>query len=72
MSSDEKHYDEKHGVPGVPYDEKADAVVSGVPAEEEDLETTHIGEHGIRRDLVSEHARVRPGPTQTQTHADAR
>lgn len=52
MSADEKHYiDEKHA--GTPYDEKEDAVVSAVPIDDDDLETTHVGEHGIRRDLVS-------------------
>lgn len=54
MSADEKYYtDEKHlGTP--PYDEKGDVVVSAVPVEEEDLETTHIGDHHLRRDLVSD------------------
>lgn len=66
MQVDEKHYDEKSGAAlgtpydeksgvalGTPYDEKDVAVVSAVGFEDDDLETTHIGEHGIRRDLVS-------------------
>lgn len=59
MSADEKYYsDEKHvGTP--PYDEKGDAVVSAVPVEEEDLETTHVGEHHLRRDLVSDQCRAK-------------
>lgn len=54
MSADEKYYDEKHvGAGTPPYNEKEDVVVSAVPVEEEDLETTHVGDHHLRRDLVS-------------------
>lgn len=60
MSADEKYYDEKHlGAGTPPYNEKEDAVVSAVPVEEEDLETTHVGDHHLRRDLVSSPASPR-------------